>query len=300
MLDFRSIVKAILPSSLFEFYRTQKKKARNSALRSQKEKGHVFTKEFLVKNFQTIGIEKGDSLLVHSSLSKMGYLENGSDTLIDALLEVIGSTGNLLMPSSPNLLLQLDYVRSNQLFDVQNSPSKLGAITETFRKRSNVLRSLHNTEPVCACGPDAQYLTAGHFQELTPYTQSSPFYRLTELNGKILYIGVTLINAGTSLHLLEDAVDFKYPVYFPSVFDLKIKDFKGEIHEVKTKVHNPEYSKKRKCDDLIPLFLKENVCAKVKVGNADSYLFDAKKMFNSMVRNYSEKGITMYTPNPLN
>lgn len=300
MIDFRSIVKAILPSSLFEIYRTQKKKARNSALRSQKEKGHVFTKEFLVKNFQTIGIEKGDSLLVHSSLSKMGYLENGSDTLIDALLEVIGSTGNLLMPSSPNPLLQLDYVRSNQLFDVQNSPSKLGAITETFRKRSNVLRSLHNTEPVCACGPDAQYLTAGHFQELTPYTKNSPFYRLTELNGKILYIGVTLINAGTSLHLLEDAVDFRYPVYFPSVFDLKIKDFKGEIHEVKTKVHNPEYSKKRKCDDLIPLFLKENVCAKVKVGNADSYLFDAKKMFNSMVRNYSEKGITMYTPNPLN
>jgi aminoglycoside 3-N-acetyltransferase len=300
MSDFRSIVKAILPSSLFEFYRTQKKKKRNAALLSQKEKGHVFTKEFLVKNFQTIGIEKGDSLLVHSSLSKMGYLENGPDTLIDALLEVIGSTGNLLMPSSPNALLQLDYIKNNQLFDVQNSPSKLGAITEVFRKRKGVLRSLNVTEPVCAFGPDALYLTEEHFDELTPYTKKSPFYRLTEKNGKILYIGVTLANAGTSLHLLEDAVDFKYPVYFPEVFDVKIKDATGIIHEVKTKVHNPEFSRKRKCDELIPLFLKEQVCSKVKIGNADSYLFDSKKMFDSMLQNYQEKGITMYTPNPSN
>lgn len=300
MPDFRFVVKAIFPSFLFEFYRTQKKKKRNAALLSQKERGQVFTKDFLVKNLQSIGIEKGDSLLVHSSLSKMGYLENGPDTLIDALLEVIGSKGNLLMPSSPNALLQLDYIKNNQLFDVQNSPSKLGAITEVFRKRNGVIRSLNATEPVCALGPDAHYLTEGHFNEITPYTHTSPFYRLTEKNGKILYIGVTLANAGTSLHLLEDAVDFKYPVYFSEVFDVKIKDATGTIHEVKTKVHNPEYSKKRKCDELLPLFLEEQVCSKVKIGNADSYLFDSKKMFDSMLKNYLEKGITMYTPNPSN
>jgi aminoglycoside 3-N-acetyltransferase len=300
MTDFRSFAKAILPSFLFEFYRAKKKQKRNEALLAQKEKGQVLTKEFLVQNLQSIGIQKGDSILVHSSLSKMGYLENGPDTLIDALLEVIGTDGNLLMPSSPNALLQLDYIKSNTLFDVQNSPSKLGAITEVFRRRNGVIRSLNATEPVCAFGPDALYFTAGHFNELTPYTNKSPFYRLTEKNGKVLYIGVTLANAGTSLHLLEDAVDFKHPVYFSEVFDVKIKDVVGNIHEVKTKVHNPEYSKKRKCDELLPLFLEEQVCTKVKIGNADSYLFDSKKMFDSMLKNYLEKGITMYTPNPAN
>jgi len=300
MTDIRSFAKAIFPSFLFEYYRAVKKKKRNEELLAQKEKGQVFTKEFLIQNLQSIGIQKGDSLLVHSSLSKMGYLENGPETLIDALLEVIGSKGNLLMPSSPNALLQLDYIKSNALFDVQHSPSKLGAITEVFRKRKDVIRSLNATEPVCALGPDAYFLTEGHFNELTPYTSKSPFYRLTEKKGKILYIGVTLANAGTSLHLLEDAVDFKFPVYFPEVFDVKIKDATGHIHEVKTKVHNPEYSKKRKCDDLLPLFLEEQVCSKVKIGNADSYLFDSKKMFDSMLKNYLEKGITMYTPNPSN
>jgi aminoglycoside 3-N-acetyltransferase len=300
MTDFRSIAKAILPSFLFEYYRAMKKQKRNEALLAQKEKGQVFNKEFLVQNLQSIGIQKGDSLLVHSSLSKMGYLEDGPDTLIDALLEVIGSEGNLLMPSSPNALLQLDYIKSNTLFDVYNSPSKLGAITEVFRKRNGVVRSLNATEPVCALGPDAQFFTEGHFNELTPYTKKSPFYRLTEKKGKILYVGVTLANAGTSLHLLEDATDFKYPVYFSEIFDVKIKDSTGRIHEVKTKVHNPVYSKKRMCDDLLPLFLEEQVCSKVKIGNADSYLFDSKKMFDSMLKNYIEKGITMYTPNPSN
>jgi aminoglycoside 3-N-acetyltransferase len=300
MINFRSLLKVIFPSFLFQLYRIRKKKKRNEELLAQKDKGHYFTKDFLVQNLKSIGIQKGDSLLVHSSLSKMGYLENGPDTIIDALLEVIGTEGNLLMPSSPNALLQLNYIKSNTLFDAKNSPSKLGAITEVFRKRNGVFRSLNATEPVCALGPDAHYLTKGHFNELTPYTKKSPFYRLVEKNGKILYIGVTLANAGTSLHLLEDAVDFKYPVYFPEVFDVKIKDSTGNIHEVKTKVHNPEYSKKRKCDDLLPLFLEEEVCSKVKIGNADSYLFDSKKMFDSMLKNYLEKGITMYTPNSSN
>lgn len=300
MSNFRSFLKIILPSFLFVYYRRYKKKKINGELLIQKEKGQILTKESIIQNLQSIGIKKGDSILVHSSLSKMGYLENGPDTLIDALLEVIGAEGNLLMPSSPNALLQLDYIKSNTLFDVQNSPSKLGVITEVFRKRNRVIRSLNATEPVCAFGPDAHFFTEGHFNELTPYTKKSPFYRLTEKNGKILYIGVTLTNAGTSLHLLEDAVDFKYPVYFSEVFDFKIKDATGTIHEIKTKVHNPEYSKKRKCDELLPLFLEEQVCSKVKIGNADSYLFDSKKMFDSMLNNYLEKGITMYTPNPSN
>lgn len=300
MTDFRSIVKAIFPQFIFEWYRKKKKQKRNLKLQSEKLNGAIITKEILVENLKNIGIKAGDNLLVHSSLSKIGYLENGADTVIDALLEVIGSKGNLLMPSSPNALLQLDYIRTTEVFDVQNSPSKLGAITETFRKRNGVLRSLNATEPVCAFGPDAAFFTEGHFEELTPYSRNSPFYKLTEKQGKILYIGVTLANAGTSLHLLEDAVDFKYPVYFPEVFNVKIKDATGNVHDVKTKVHNPEFSKKRRCDELLPLFLAEKVCEKVKVGKADTYLFDAKKMLDSMIQNYTEKGITMYTPNPNN
>jgi len=300
MSDFRSFAKAIFPSFIFDWYRNKKKQKRNASLKLEKDKGEIITTQQLVENLKSIGIEKGNTLLVHSSLSKIGYLENGADTLIDALLEAIGESGNLLMPSSPNALLQLDYIRQNLLFDVNESPSRLGIITEVFRKRVGVKRSLNATEPICAFGPDADYFTEGHFQELTPYTKNSPFYRITEKHGKILYIGVTLANAGTSLHLLEDAVNFCFPVYFSEVFEVKIKDEVGKIHSVRTKVHNPEFSKKRRCDELIPRFLDEAICQKVKIGKANSYIFDAKKMFDSMLKNYEQNGITMYTPKPKN
>ena len=75
MINFRSLLKVIFPSFLFQLYRIRKKKKRNEELLAQKDKGHYFTKDFLVQNLKSIGIQKGDSLLVHSSLSKMGYLE---------------------------------------------------------------------------------------------------------------------------------------------------------------------------------------------------------------------------------
>ena len=229
-------------------------------------------------------------------MSKIGYLENGAKTVVNALIKLIGDEGNILMPSSPNGELQLNYIRKKIPFDVRNTPSKLGAITEEFRNLPNVIRSLNPLEPVCAWGKDAVYLTEGHFNEITPYTAKSPFRRIIEKNGKILYIGVTLDNAGTSLHTLEDEVDFEYEVYYSEMFETDIVDYNGNIIRVKTKVHNPAYSAMRKCDQLIPLFINEKVCEKNTLGKSECLIFDSKRMFESMLKNYHEKGITMYTP----
>ena len=182
MTDFRSIVKAIFPQFIFEWYRKKKKQKRNSKLQSEKLNGAIITKEILVQNLKNIGIKAGDNLLVHSSLSKIGYLENGADTVIDALLEVIGSKGNLLMPSSPNALLQLDYIRTTDVFDVQNSPSKLGTITETFRKRNGVLRSLNPTEPVCAFGPDAAFFTEEQRRKFSVTIEHNKAFKILYIN----------------------------------------------------------------------------------------------------------------------
>ena len=261
------------------------------------ESGDILTKEHIVQDLIRIGIQSGDSVLVHCSMSKIGYLENGPKTLIEALKEVVGINGNLLMPSSPNSSFQLDYIRSLKEFDVNHSPSALGAVSETFRNIEGVKRSLSPTEPVCAFGPMADWLVEGHIGEETPYTSNSPFARLTELNGKILYIGVTLDNAGTSLHLLEDAVpDFKYPVYHSTPFNINIRDENGSRHTVQVKVHNPVFSKKRKCDQLIPLFLETGVAKMGEIGKAKTFCFDAAMMLQVMIKEYNERGVTMYTP----
>lgn len=292
----KNMLRSLVPQGLLERYRQRKKEQTRRRLEQQKASGQSISRERLEAEFRAAGIREGDTLLLHSAMSKTGYLENGPKTLVDAILNVLGPQGNLLMPTSPNASFQIEYARQHPVFDVRESPSRLGSITEYFRRLPGVKRSAHPTEPVSALGPDAAWLTEGHLGEPTPYTANSPFARLYEKNGKILYLGVTLDNAGTNLHTLEDAVDFKYPVYADEWFPFSIIDENGERHEIRTRVHNPEFSRRRRCDELLPLFERAGAARKVKIGEAEAWLFDGPKMFETMLSAYREKGITMYTP----
>lgn len=294
-MSFRAILRKYTPSWLLEHYRNFKKKRTRKKIDMQRKKGTAWKLEDLKDQLEALDIVKGDALLVHSSLSKMGFVEGGATTVIDALLQTVGAEGHLLMPNSPNASYQLDYIQHLNCFDVKNDKSQLGAITETFRKHPDAQRSCHPTEPVSCIGPEKDYFVGHHFGEPTPYTSKSPFYRVAERRGKILMIGVTLENAGTNLHTLEDAIeDFKYPVYYPQLFEVDVKLPDGSLKSMKTRVHDPDWSKKRNCDDLIPLFEKRGVLEHVKVGNADSLLLDAHKMLNVMIELYRDYGVTMY------
>ena len=235
--------------------------------------------------------------MVHASLSKMGFIEGGANTVEDVHKEMVGAEGLILMPTSPIARLQLDYVSANPLFDVLATPSAMGKVSEVFRTSDGVVRSYHPTEPVAAWGAQAYEYIKDHTNKNTPYHWDSPYGKLIQHGGKILYIGVTLDNAGTHLHTLEDAMDVEVPVYYAQEFRLPVHDYEGKELIITTKVHNPEYSKKRRCDELLPMFLREGVYREVYIGKAKTLVFDAKKMFDVMVSAFTERGVTMYNPN---
>lgn len=291
----RNLIRKLTPTYILKLFRKYKKSKVNKTLNAAKVSGQILTKSDLMNDFKEIGLKKGDTVLVHTSMSKIGYLENGPQTFVEALIEYIGEDGNIMMPTSPNALLQLDYARSTTTFNVNESPSALGAISEFFRKTQGVKRSWSPTEPVSAYGKDADFLTNSHHLDNSPYTANSPFQKLYQLNGKIMYAGVTLDNAGTNLHTLEDAVDFEYPVYYAEEFEFEVETETEQV-KVRTKVHNPDWSKKRKCDELLPFFENKHVFVSGSIGNARTLLFDGKRMFEEMIKAYQEKGITMYHP----
>lgn len=284
------------PEFVLEWAKQLKKNQRRKELELQKQNGKGITKQLLVEDFKKIGLKKNDSVLVHSSLSKIGFVVGGPKTIIEALLEVIGIEGTLLFPSFPAIGRNKTHLEEKPFFDIRNTPSQMGSITEYFRKLEGCKRSFHPTDAICAIGPLADYYTNSHFGQLTPYNEHSPFRKLCTKNGKILMLGTTLNGACTNLHTLEDAVDFKFPVYDEKVFDVKMIDSAGKETIMKTKVHNPDYSAKRNCDALKPMFEKEGVLINGIVGEAKSMLIDANKMLEVMIKNYKEKGVTMYTP----
>jgi len=151
------------------------------------------------------GVRPGGVLLVHSSLSSLGRLPGGAETVVRALLSAVGPEGTLLMPA-----LSYKYVNdSSPVFDAVVTASNVGAIPEHFRTRSGTLRSVHPTHSVCGIGPRAPELLADHHLDTTPVGPRSAFRRLPEVGGQILMLGCGL-RPDTSMHGIEELVEPDY------------------------------------------------------------------------------------------
>ena len=296
MTDLIAQIRKVLPGFVLDRIRKEKKRKRRGALSRQREQGNALNEQVLEDGLRKMGIGDGDSLMVHCRLSSLGFVEGGPGGLYRALRNILGPNGHLLMPSSPVKKLQLDFAREQRAVDLRSIPSAMGALSEYMRGCPGVLRSTHPTEAVLAAGPKAEWLVSGHSSAAGPYAADSPFRRMMEFSGKILYLGVTLDNAGTHLHTLEDEVAFPYPVYTKESFSFRVTDLKGTTSEMRTKVHDPQWSRKRKCDELIPLFEEKGVLTRHRLGESECLLLDASQMFQTMVQAFEERGVTMYHP----
>ncbi len=166
-----------------------------------------------------VGVVEGRVLLVHSSLSAMGHVPGGPETVIRGLLQALGTEGTLLMPA-------LSYERvteKNPFFDVLRTPSNVGAIPEAFRRRPGTRRSVHPTHSVCGVGPRTAELLDDHDQDMTPCGKASPFHRLRDVDGQILMLGCGL-RPNTSMHAIEELVVPPYLFGTPLTYTLTYAD----------------------------------------------------------------------------
>lgn len=174
------------------------------------------TVDDLVADLRSLGVAEGATVLVHSSLSRLGYVCGGAQAVVAALLQSVGPDGTVAMPThSTNLSDPAAWVNppvpetwwstireTMPAFDPQlTSTRSMGAIVECFRHVPGVRRSNHPTVSAAAVGPNADALLSGHTLE-HGLGDSSPQARLYELDGQILLMGVTHAN-NTSLHLAE-------------------------------------------------------------------------------------------------
>ena len=152
----------------------------------------VVTQPDIEAGLQRLGLEGGDVCMVHSSLSSFGWVVGGAETVIAALLSVVGPDGTVVLPT---------FCRgedSFEIWDIEKSPSYVGRITEVFRLRPDSLRSDHPTHSVAAIGPLAEEITAGHTSACScpgpwgpaAFGQGSPWQRLYEHNALYIFLGV--------------------------------------------------------------------------------------------------------------
>lgn len=161
----------------------------------------INTTASLAADFIELGLRPGAIVMVHSSLGRIGWTDGGPVTAIEALLEVLGPDGTLVMPAeSP----QLAKPGNKHVFDPRTTPTTMGAIPEAFRGHPGTRRSNHPLVSVCANGSRAQEITAEHALEFCE-GRGTPFEKLYELDAWTLLIGVGFDRC-TSLHYAESLV----------------------------------------------------------------------------------------------
>lgn len=148
----------------------------------------------IAEGLRALGICPGERLMVHSSLSSLGYVEGGAPAVIEALLEVLGPAGTLMVPTFTH--------SATEYFDPLESPSKNGAITEAARLRRGARRSLHPTHAVTVIGPDAEELLADDLK-CGALGKGCALDRLAKKGGRILLLGVNHL-ANSVIHVGED------------------------------------------------------------------------------------------------
>ena len=182
---------------------------------------NVVTKEDVKNALEKLGLCAGDTVMVHTSLSKMGYVCGGAQTVIEALIETVGEEGTIMMPTQSwkNLDPECgvhweveekdwDLIRENwPAYDKNITPTNtMGAVAEMFRSWPGAVRSDHPARSVAAWGKHAKYLTLDH--DLSNiFGENSPIGKLYELDGKVLLIGVDY-DKNTSIHLADDRAEY--------------------------------------------------------------------------------------------
>ena len=154
------------PHILGDFLELRRKYGARAAIkrRVQLWKNRYFspsTEKTVLTDFQRIGIQRGDLVLVHSAFSKIGYLQGGPSAFIAALKTAVGPDGGIMMPSFPYIGGTYEYVCRNELFDVAKTPADVGQLQETFRTMPGTLRSLHPTHSYCVWGKHARRRSCG-------------------------------------------------------------------------------------------------------------------------------------------
>jgi aminoglycoside 3-N-acetyltransferase len=175
------------------------------------------TRARIAADLEALGVRRGSVLVVHSSLSALGWVCGGAQAAVEGILAALGPDGTLVVPthsgsnSEPadwrNPPVPEDWwpaIREHMpAFDSDRTPAShfMGVIAELVRSWPGARRSAHPHVSFAAIGPDADAIAAGH-ELASGFGERSPLARAEERDADVLLLGVGH-SSNSSLHLAE-------------------------------------------------------------------------------------------------
>lgn len=230
----------------------------------------------IVNALKAVGVKKGDVIFVHSDVSVFGKLAISDravflGNLVDSLETAVGSSGTIIMPT-------FTYSASRgKIFDIQNSPSTVGALTEFFRKRQGVIRTADPMFSVAIWGGKKKIFSqVGN----DCFGKGSIFDKFHREKGKILFLGS---RACTFFHYIERT--HGVPYRFEKIFKGKIKKgnkiFESEIIGYVRRLKGKSVSH---FSIAVPELVKKGLMKKINFGDSKIALIKADTLFKEVCR----------------
>jgi aminoglycoside 3-N-acetyltransferase len=177
--------------------------------------GYLIKEDFLIA-LKELGLREGQHIMVHTSLKAFGYICGGAQTIIEACIETIGTSGTVVMPTqswknldpSSGVHWEVSEEHWQSIRDYWPAYNKhitptntMGAVAEMFRTWPDVVRSDHPARSVAAWGRLKEYITYNH--DLSNiFGKGSPVGKLYDMDGLIVLMGVGYDKC-TALHLAD-------------------------------------------------------------------------------------------------
>jgi len=219
------------------------------------KKSHNFSKLDIIDALKKTEVKEGDSIFVHSNIGFFGRLENGNngekycEIFKDAIFEVIGSKGTLIVPT-----FSLSYC-NNQIFDKKTTKSfECGVFSEFIRELKNSKRSDDANFSVSAIGDKSNYFT----KNVSEYSfgVNSFWNRLWKENGKICRFNMSP-DYNTFIHFVERElnVKYRYDKKFSGISIINNNKIENKyyhyVHDLENQNHLPNLTKlDNKCKEL--------------------------------------------------
>jgi aminoglycoside 3-N-acetyltransferase len=181
--------------------------------------------DLLSEQWLACGVRQGDMLLLHSStrgtlrrLKKLGFAMD-VEAILDSFLRAVGENGTLLLP-----LFNFDFC-DGLPFDIQTTPSHMGALTEAGRLRPTAVRTGHPIYSFAVLGKQSHHFHG--VDNFSGYGGDSPFAILHRNGGKIAILDLPDQESMTFYHYVEESMSVDYR--FHKRFTAPYKNFDVEV-----------------------------------------------------------------------
>lgn len=260
---------------------------------------NLVTKAHLIQALKAHGLGPGMIVEVHSSLSSFGFVVGGAETVVDALIDVLGYSGTLLMPLQTSGNSEPTYWRNppiashlvqqvretTPVFDKKGSETRnMGAVVENFRRRDGIVVSSHPSCSYAAWGKYAKLLCNRHSLHFS-LSEESPTARLIELKGYVLLLGCGY-DCCTVMHLAEYRTDCRPILVQGSAVEIEGQRIWKKYLDIDVDSKPFEKIGKR--------LEEKKYVVSFTIGNAACHLFRADIAVDEAIRYFDQENIMKY------